>query len=620
MEKLMPITIVCPSAAAGELAVSIKTALKNAGHPVELHGKGEIEGFDVSFADSLAHLKGVFSQGRAIVALYASGIVIRALAPLLDSKFDEPPVLAVARDGKSVVPLLGGHHGANDLAHLLAEALSAHAAVTTAGDCRYRLALDNPPKGWKLQHAKKAAAVMARIVDGEAVSVSSDLDWLDNSEIARADSAAISLDASFAPVPEASTETSLTYSPQKLVVGVGCERGIAAADLITHIESVLASNSLAPEAIGLLASIDVKMDEDAIHQAAAHFSVPARFFAVEELEAEKERLKNPSDVVFAEVGCHGVAEGAALAAAGSEGSLLVAKVKSDKATCAIGLAAEPFKAEMPGKKRGSLAVIGIGPGTPYWRTPEATSLIASAEKLVGYKFYLDLLGPMADDERRCDFPMGSEKDRCRYALEEAGKGHDVALICSGDGGIYAMGALVMELLDRDADNGGVSDAAKRVALTHVSGISALQAASARFGALLGHDFCTISLSDLLTPWETIEQRVKAAAEGDFVVAFYNPVSKKRRTQLLRAKEMLLTKRPEETPVLLASNLGRPDEELKMRTLATLDIEEVDMLTVVLVGSSQSRQWRSGDRSVGDNGWMAYTPRGYAKRIDGENRE
>nr|WP_321525912.1 precorrin-3B C(17)-methyltransferase [uncultured Cohaesibacter sp.] len=620
MEKLIPVTVVCPSAAASALAVSIRDALKRAGHPVELHGKGEIEGFDVTFADSLTHLKGLFSERRAIVALCASGIIIRALAPLLDSKFDEPPVLAVARDGSSVVPLLGGHHGANDLARLLAEALKAHAAVTTAGDCRYQLALDNPPKGWKLQHARKAAAVMARIVDGEAVSVSSDLDWLDGSDLARADQAPISLQASFAPVPEESAVTCLTYSPQKLVVGVGCERGIAATDLIGHLEMVLANNSLAPEAIGLLASIDVKMDEAAIHAAAAHFGVPARFFSAEDLEAQKGRLKTPSEVVFAEVGCHGVAEGAALAAVGAEGSLLVAKVKSDKATCAIGLAREPFTAQLPGKKRGSLAVIGIGPGTPYWRTPQATNLIAQAEKLVGYKFYLDLLGPMADDERRCDFPMGSEKDRCRFALEEAGKGHDVALICSGDGGIYAMGALVMELLDRDADNGGVSDNAKRVALTHVPGISALQAASARFGALLGHDFCTISLSDLLTPWETIEQRVRAATDGDFVIAFYNPVSMKRRTQLLRAKEILLTQRPGTTPVLLASNLGRPDEELKMRTLETLDIEEVDMLTVVLVGSSQSRALQSGDRTVGDDGWMAYTPRGYAKRIDGENRE
>nr|WP_321457539.1 precorrin-3B C(17)-methyltransferase [uncultured Cohaesibacter sp.] len=620
MEKLIPVAIVCPSAAASDLALSIKTALKSAGHPVELHGKGGIDGFDVSFVDSLSHLKGLFCEGRAIIALYASGIVIRALAPLLDSKFDEPPVLAVARDGSSVVPLLGGHHGANDMAHLLADALKAHAAVTTAGDCRYRVALDNPPKGWKLLYPKMAAPVMARIVDGEAVSVAAELEWLDNSELARSDNAAISLDVSFSPVPEAASQTGLTYCPQKLAIGVGCERGVAAADLIAHIEKVLEDNSLAAEAVGMLASIDVKMDEDGIHQAAEYFGVPVRFFSASELEAEKEDLETPSDVVFAEVGCHGVAEGAALAAVGPEGSLLVAKQKSQRVTCAIGLANEPFTNEFPGKKRGSLAVIGIGPGTPNWRTPQATNLIAGAEKLVGYKFYLDLLGPMADDERRCDFPMGSEKDRCRYALEEAGKGYDVALICSGDGGIYAMGALVMELLDRDAENGGVSDDAKRVALTHVPGISALQAASARFGALLGHDFCTISLSDLLTPWETIEQRVKAAAEGDFVIAFYNPVSKKRRTQLLRAKEILLTKRPAETPVLLASNLGRPDEELKMRTLATLDIEEVDMLTVVLVGSSQSRAWRSGDRSCGDDGWMAYTPRGYAKRIDGENRE
>ncbi len=260
-------------------------------------------------------------------------------------------------------------------------------------------------------------------------------------------------------------------------------------------------------------------------------------------------------------------------------------------------------------------MIGIGPGQSEWRTPEASRLVQEAEELVGYGLYIDLLGALSEDKKRSDFPLGGEEDRCRYALEEAAKGKNVALICSGDAGIYAMGALVMELMDRDADHGGVSDLAKRVEIVNAPGISALQAASARFGALLGHDFCTISLSDLLTPWEAIENRLQAAAQGDFVVAFYNPVSKRRRTQLAEAKNILLKHRPADTPVLLCSNLGRPTEALRLRTLAELEVDEVDMLTVVLVGSSQSKAFQTGDHSVGDDGWRVYTPRGYAKKID-----
>ena len=614
-EMIWTVVILAPSFASADLADKIKEALQSSGYSVQLHGKKDLSGADRFFTDSIAHLRELFSDGVAIVALCASGIVIRALGPLLDDKFSEPPVLAISRDGSSVVPLLGGHHGANDLARLIAGELGGCAAVTTAGDCRHRLALDNPPAGWRLQNPKGAAPLMARIIDGEAVSVDGDLEWLCNSNLFISDKANLKLISSLSSEVNQGTVDRLVYSPQKLIVGVGCERGVSSEHLISHIEQVLANNGLSEQAIGLITSIDIKMDEAAIHDVARHFGVPARFFSASELEAEKDRLLNPSEVVFSEVGCHGVAEGAALAAVGNEGSLLVSKVKSDKATCAIGLAPAPVVAPYPGRKRGKVSVIGIGPGQSRWRTPEATNLISEADELVGYGFYLDLLGPLADEARRREFPMGGEEDRCRYALEEAGKGKNVALICSGDGGIYAMGALIMELLDRPVEAGGVSDDAKRAVVLHVPGISALQAASARFGALLGHDFCTISLSDLLTPWETIQARVQGAAQGDFVIAFYNPVSMKRRTQLLRAKEILLAHRPADTPVLLASNLGREKERLHMRTLDTLDVDEVDMLTVVLVGSSQSKALHLGDRSVGDQGWLAYTPRGYAKRID-----
>jgi cobalt-precorrin 5A hydrolase/precorrin-3B C17-methyltransferase len=233
---------------------------------------------------------------------------------------------------------------------------------------------------------------------------------------------------------------------------------------------------------------------------------------------------------------------------------------------------------------------------------------------VGYGLYIDLIGPLAAGKPRHDFPLGGEEARCRYALERAGAGRDVALVCSGDAGIYAMGALVFELLDRDPSAGGVSDAARRVEVVTAPGISALQAAAARAGAPLGHDFCAISLSDLLTPREDILRRLHAAAEGDFVIAFYNPVSKRRRTLLAEARDILLGHRPADTPVLLASSLGRAEERLVYRRLDQLDVDEVDMLTVVLVGSSRSRLARLGE------GPRMYTPRGYARRIDGDLAE
>jgi cobalt-precorrin 5A hydrolase/precorrin-3B C17-methyltransferase len=237
--------------------------------------------------------------------------------------------------------------------------------------------------------------------------------------------------------------------------------------------------------------------------------------------------------------------------------------------------------------------------------------VAEAEELVGYGLYIDLLGPLAAGKARSDFPLGGEEARCRYALERAAEGRNVALVCSGDAGIYAMGALVFELLDRGPENEGVCDAARRVEVVCSPGVSALQGAAARAGAPLGHDFCTISLSDLLTPREDIIRRLHAAAEGDFVIAFYNPVSKTRRTLLAEARDILLQHRPAETPVMLASNLGRPEEQVRYRRLDELQVDEVDMLTVVLVGSSNSRLAQLGE------GPRMFTPRGYARKIDGD---
>ncbi len=560
-----------------------------------------------------AHLGTLFLAGHPIVGLCAAGILIRALAPHLTDKWAEPPVIAVAEDGAVVVPLLGGHRGANALAQPLAAALETPAAITTAGDVRLGVALDAPPAGWRLDNPGDAKAAMAALLAGAPATLTGEAPWLaplldDGRVVAHAGGDPVVLQAGDAPA--------LVYRRQDLVLGVGCARGADPDGLIAHVARTLSEAGLAEGALAAVASLDLKADEAAVHALARHLDVPARFFPAARLEAETPRLANPSPTVFAEVGCHGVAEAAALAAAGQGGTLLVPKCKTAEATCAIARCAPdraPATIRAAGHARGHLAIVGIGPGQATWRTPEATRAVAQADELVGYGLYIDLLGALAQGTPRKDFPLGGEEDRCRYALERAGEGRRVALICSGDGGIYAMGALVMELLDRAPDAHGVSAAARRVEVAHIPGVSALQAASARAGALLGHDFCAISLSDLLTPIDTIRTRVRAAAEGDFVIAFYNPVSRRRRTLLAEARDMLLAHRPATTPVLLASNLGRADETLRLRTLETLEVDEVDMLTIVLVGSSQSRVVGSGDRAAGAGGAWVYTPRGYARK-------
>ncbi|MBY0431503.1 MAG: precorrin-3B C(17)-methyltransferase [Rhodospirillales bacterium] len=568
----------------------------------ELHGLKTRVPEGLPFEDTAGHIRALFEAGTAIVGVCAAGILIRALAPLLTDKRAEPPVLAVAVDGASVVPLLGGHHGANELAREAAGILGSHAAITTAGDRRLGLALDVPPPGWHLANPSAAKAVTAALLARQPVALrleAGSADWL--ARLPLVAEAPLSIRITDRAVSEPGPD--LVFHPPVLTLGVGCERGTPAEELITLARVTLAEAGLAAGAVACVASLDLKEDEPAVHALARDLGVPARFFPPVVLEAEAGRLATPSEVVFQETGCHGVAEGAALAAIGAEATLLVPKRKSRRATCAVARAPHPF--EPAGQARGRLFVVGIGPGAGIWRTPEATRALAEATDLVGYGLYLDLLGPVAAGKRRHESHLGAEHDRVRIALDLAAEGKEVALVCSGDAGIYALATLVFELIEQEN-----RPAWNRLDVAVMPGISALQAAAARAGAPINHDFCTISLSDLLTPWPVIERRLKAAAEGDFVVAFYNPVSRKRRDQLARARDLLLTGRPAATPVILARNLGREGETVEVITLGELTPDHADMLTLVMVGNSESRVITQAGRR-----WV-YTPRGYAGKIFG----
>ncbi|MEM8626775.1 MAG: precorrin-3B C(17)-methyltransferase, partial [Pseudomonadota bacterium] len=546
----------------------------------------------------------------------------------LADKHTEPPVLALAEDASAVVPLLGGHHGANDLARQLADVLDASAAITTAGDLRLGVALDVPPAGWQLAPGQDIKSVVSALLAGAPRSVDPELEFLSalgstaSLPSSPAPTTPVTLRADVQVHREQTDPHTLVYHPRQLIVGVGCDRGCPPEMLADLVRQTLSANNLAPEAIGALVSIDRKADEAAVHALAADLRVPARFFSASDITAVADLIPNPSDVVLREVGVPGVAEGAALAASaalaapkadahiGARSGLRVEKYKNARATVAIADAGAPIDGNAVGRARGTLRVIGLGPGAPAWRTPAATAALARASDWVGYGLYLDLAADCHHGQILHTFDLGAEEKRVRHAMLLAAEGRNVALICSGDAGIYAMAALVFEALENAntvAPTPEAADWLRRIEIDVVPGVSAFQAAAARLGAPIGHDFCCISLSDLLTPWPAIEQRLHGAAVGDFVVSFYNPRSKARRTQLSDAMAILAAHRPPETPVAVATNLGRPGEKITVTTLAAFNPDIVDMLSLVMVGSSQSRKVDTPARS-----WI-FTPRGYAAK-------
>ena len=565
----------------------------------EVHGlEGRADGADTWFTETARHLRELFAAGRPIVGVCAAGILVRAVAPVLADKREEPPVVAVSDDGAFAVPLLGGHRGGVELARRIAGAIGASAAVTTAGDRRFGIALDAPPPGWTLANPNDCKPFVAALLGGARVRAPAGIPWLAESRLPFDDAGALSVLVDDAAATSGSPGT-LVYRPRGLAVGVGCERDAAPEEIVALATRCLDGAGLAPEAVAGVFSIDLKSDEPAVHAVADALGVPARFFGASTLEAEAPRLRNPSELVFREVGCHGVAEGAALAAAGPAGELVVEKTKSVRATCAVARAPAPLDPSSIGAPRGGLAVVGIGPGDAGSLTPDAREAIENAEHLVGYRRYLDLVTDLVRGQVVHPYDLGEEQVRVERSIDLAAGGARVALICSGDPGVYAMASLVMEVLDGTADR-----AARRIEVRVLPGVSALQAAAARVGAPIGHDFCAISLSDLLTPRAVIEERLAAAARADFVIALYNPVSAARRETFHRALRILGTHRAADTPIVVARNLGRTGQSVEIVRLERVDPKRIDMMTVLVVGSSATRTFTHGGAT------RAYTPRGY----------
>lgn len=584
--------------------------------------------YEGSLRDALATLWA--SQDGLIFAL-ATGAVVRLIAPLLSDKVRDPAVVVVDETGQFAISLCGGHQGGGDrLAQTVSHYLSATPVITGAAN-----ALDLPgidmlgrPFGWA-KGTGNWTAVASAIAQGKPVQVIQEVGselwqqhlpghhpfhfgWPDVPASRPAQppqpQARVWISAIQRRFAPEATLPKIQWHPRVLWVGIGCERGTSQALIEQAIMQTCQSRHLALGAIAGIATLDLKADEPGLVHLCQNRGWPLRCFTAEALKVVS--VPSPSAVVEAIVGTPSVAEAAALLAASTPAngnqadsldsplasSLCVSKkiVRQSEQPGAVTVAIACAKQEYIGRV-GHLALVGTGPGSLDQITPAAKVAISQADVVVGYHLYIDLIRPLLRPGQLVEaFPITQEQQRADRAIALARWGLTVAVISSGDCGIYGMAGLVLETLQTQEWDG------YQPTVDSFPGISALQAAAARVGAPLMHDFCAISLSDLLTPWPVIEKRLQAAAVADFVVVLYNPKSQKRTTQIETAQRLLAQHRLPETPVALVQSAYRTTEHIVLTTLADMLSHPIDMLTTVIIGN----------RSTHFHAGKILTPRGY----------
>ena len=526
-----------------------------------------------------------FAESRALVFVGAAGIAVRAAAPYLKGKAVDPAVVAVDECARFAVPLLSGHlGGANALAREIALLCGAEAVITTATDRNGVFAFDEWARvqGLTVADPGRIKAVSAKLLAGETVTLRSALPI----EGEPPEGVCLTESGEADVWVDVRAHDALTLIPPVLVLGVGCRRRIACGTLEERFAALCRETGILPGAVCEAATIDLKRSERGLEDFCSERGWPLRFFTAEELSALAGEY-SASAFVAQTTGVDNVCERAAVKAA--QGPLRVKKQAGGGVTLALAEKQRHLDWRLT-RPQAKLYVVGLGPGKPDGMTLEARAALDRAELLCGYPAYLDLIAPLYPGKETCSTPMTQELARCRRALDEARRGRTVALVCSGDAGVYGMASPVLELLPDYPD----------VEVEIVPGVTAALSGAALLGAPLGHDFCAVSLSDLLTPWEQIEKRLRCAAEGDFAVVLYNPSSRRRREHLRKACDILLTFRAAETPCGWVRNIGREGEEKAILTLGELREKELDMFTTVFIGSSATRL--VGGRLV--------TPRGY----------
>ena len=531
-----------------------------------IHGLAQrVEGADCTYSDFGATLRQLYQQDTPIIALCAAGIVIRSLAPVLLEKGAEPPVLAVAEDASAVVPLLGGLGGVNDLAREIAAHLAVAPAITTSGELRFGTCLLNPPSGYALGDLELGKRFVSDLLAGEPVRIEGDAPWLAGAQLSESQHARLAIHVGSAE--RAPTANELLIYPRNVVVRVSTPT----AELAQTVRDALHVASLAWQSLACLIAEETLMANVQLHEAAAALGVPLRFVSM----GEQTR---------------------------SVAGQTLAWHEADNAL-ALGVAPAPLDPQQIGRARGRLAVIGLGPGAADLMVPAVKAELARANDVLGYETYVRMAGPFRDDQVLHCTDNREEMQRARHAFELAAQGRSVVVVSSGDPGVFAMAAAVLEALHASSDPQW-----HRVELEMLPGVSASLATAAQAGAPLGHDFCVMSLSDNLKPWSIIEKRLDLACEADLALAFYNPISRSRPWQLGVALEIVARHRTAQTPVVLGRDIGRPGQTLRVTTLGELTPEQVDMRTMVLIGSSTTCTFPRADGRE----WV-YTPRWYGEK-------
>ncbi|EPL12267.1 precorrin-3B C(17)-methyltransferase [Pseudomonas sp. FSL L8-0168] len=515
-----------------------------------IHGLAtRVEGADRTYSEFGATLRQLYQQGTPLIALCAAGIVIRTLAPLLLEKGEEPAVLAVAEDGSAVVPLLGGLGGVNLMARDIGAALGVSAAITTSGELRFGTCLLNPPAGYQLADIELGKRFVSDLLAGESVRIEGAAPWLEEANLPQDQQARLAIHVGSAERTPAANE--LLIYPQN--VYVTCRPG---AQLAERVRTALQEAGVAVQSLACLLASDLQMADASLHEAASALGVPLRFAAL-----------------------------------------------TPVADISITVAEQPLDLSQVGRPRGRLAVIGLGPGAAELMVPAVKAELARCTDVLGYETYVRMAGPFRDDQVQHCTDNREEMQRARHAFELAAQGRSVVVVSSGDPGVFAMAAAVIEALHESSE-----PAWHQVDLEILPGVSASLATAAQAGAPLGHDFCVMSLSDNLKPWSIIEKRLDLASQADLALAFYNPISRSRPWQLGRALEIVALHRTPQTPVVLGRDIGRPGQTLRVTTLGQLTPEQVDMRTMVLIGSSTTCVFPR----AGGGEWV-YTPRWYGNK-------
>jgi len=562
----------------------------------------EAQLYDGPLGDLVAEL---FPRYRFLIFFAAAGLVVRVIAPCLQEKRSDPGVLVIDERARHVISLLAGHAGgANELARVVASLLDAVSVITTASDSQGILALDllGREEGWVLEQEGPLTEAIAALVNGVPVAVvqeAGETDWQIREDVPGNVMIFDSLDAyvrktggrNVSPVilitdrllslDSPLLTQAVVYRPKSLVVGVGCERGVTLEEIESAIQDTIAQHRLAFSSLRNLATVTLKQDEAALMAFAVKYHLPIRYYSPAELRSVT-TAPNPSAEVECAIGVPGVCEPAALLSAGVT-HLVVPKVKCGRVTVAVarrtpGSAGAQDKSE----RRGSLYVIGIGPGGAPDMTLRARSAIKQADVVVGYRRYLDLVKELLGGKELIPSDLGEEWTRATDAIELAARGQRVALLSSGDSGIYGMAGPVLEqLYERGWKPGG------SFAVEVVPGITAASSCAALVGAPLMHDFVVISLSDRLTPWGVIRDRLEAAARADFVIVLYNPRSERRQQQILEAQQILLRHKAPQTPVGVITRCGRDGERVRIATVETFITPEIGMFTTIIVGNAET---------------------------------